>query len=611
MLNIKAFEKLGIRRLCLRCSGVNAPFPIRMLFLVVLGMVYYFFIIVTISPIQNLTFTLTSKIEQEAKFHIQVEHKLAKLSCNGTSVLLDNSKKHDYFYRGQEEVIISLNRGRNECQSYHIMPKIKQKIDFLDFTVLFTLWGIPLYQLLFFIFMWGMDRLKQKNRSGIGGLCPRSSGVNAPFPKQSILIWLIGVILFLGVVIRIVYFQKYGIMVFQHDWHGHIEFIEYIAQNWNLPSIPMKSLEFPQQPLYYLITGGLYSLLIEVGFNHDDALYCIGYFSLFCSMIFLLYSYRLIRVLTHNQWVQLVAIVFISLTPSVVYLSARINNDSLVMALSVVSIYYIIKSYQTAFQKGFYLALLSVSLLFLTKVSASSIELLLFALLLVAYYKSDKRKENLLKKSLYWYGLVGIFLLTFTLFRVYMPLEEGAFYLVNSAKYPKQTIELLDFNYFTSFNIIDLITTGQCHIFGEDSIRHSFLTYQYGTMFFGESNYAYFIHKHPALFVLMQSILLLGLIYLIGFIAYLINLRHEPLLHKILFGVLFINFILIIKFLLMYPSICNTDFRYFVASFILQGFVFARGLEYITSILTLQWMVNIILIGLVISEILFFYGLLV
>ena len=606
MFNIKVFKKLGIGRLRLCCSGVNSPFPIGILLLVVLGIVYYFLIMVTISPIQNLTFVLNSKIDQKAKFHIQVEHQRSTLSCNGKPVILDNSKKHDYFYRGQEEVLISLNRGKNRCQAHNIMPKIKQKIDFLDFTILFVLWGVPLYHLLFFIFIWGIDKLK----FGIGGLRPRSSGVNAPFPKHSIFIWLIGVILLIGVVIRIAYFQKYGIMVFQHDWHGHIEFIEYIAQHWNLPAIPMKSLEFPQQPLYYFITGGLYSVLMEVGFSHDNALYGIGYFSLFCSMVFLFYSYRMMKLLTQNQWVQLVTIIFIALTPSIIYLSARINNDSLVLTLAVVSIYYSVKSYQTEFQRGFYMALMSVSLLFLTKVSASSIELLLFALLLVAYYQSNKSRENALKKQLYWYGLVGIFLLAFTLLRVYMPLEESSFYLVNSAKYPKQTIEALDFNYFASFNIIDLITTGQSHVFGKDSIRHSFLTYQYGTMFFGESNYAYFINKYPSLFITMQSILLLGLIYLIGFIAYIINLRHESLLHKILFGVLFINFILIIKFVLMYPSICNTDFRYFVASFILLGFIFARGLEYITPTPILKWMVNILLIGLVSGELLFFYGML-
>lgn len=582
-----------------------------MLLSFILGIVYYVVITVSISPIKNLTFILDSKIDQEAKFHLQIEHQGSTLSCNGKPVLLDNSQKHDYFYRGQEEVILSLHQGKNKCQAHRIMPKIKQKIGFLDFTVLFALWGIPLYHLLFFIFMWGMDRLKQNIKLKNREFTPKPRRQSLPIPKHSLLIWFIGIILLLGVIIRVTYFQKYGIMVFQHDWHGHIEFIEYIAKNWNLPSIPMKSLEFPQQPLYYFITGGLYTILTEVGVSHDNALYGIGYFSLFCSMVFLFYSYRLLGLLTQNRWVQLVAIIFIALTPSLVYLSARINNDSLVMVLAVVSIYYIVKSYQTDFQQSFYLALISVSLLFLTKVSASSIELLLFSLLLVAYYQSLKSQEEAIRKQLYWYGLVSIFLLAFTLLRVYMPLEESSFYLVNSAKFPNQTIEVLDLNYFASFNIIDLITVAQSHVFGEDSVRHSFLTYQYGTMFFGESNYAYFTNKKPYLFMVMQSILLLGLIYLMGFISYLINLRHEPLLHKILFGVLFINFILIIKFLLMYPSICSTDFRFFVASFILLGFVFAQGLEYITPTPVLKYMINIPLIGLVGSELLFFYGMLI
>ena len=120
-------------------------------------------------------------------------------------------------------------------------------------------------------------------------------------------------------------------MLFQHDWHGHIEMIKYFAHTWSIP-LPGKGLEFPQQPLYYYITAGIYSFATSYGFNDAKSLEMIGYFSFLCSVIFLIYGYKFINLLTNNREVKTIAMVFLALTPSLVYLSARINNDALVMA---------------------------------------------------------------------------------------------------------------------------------------------------------------------------------------------------------------------------------------------------------------------------------------
>lgn len=564
----------------------------------VLGLLYTYLIKVEI--LKENDFIFTSKITQNSTFHIRTDHKLTTLSCNGQKVSLDNSKKHDYFYQGQEEITIPLVRGENRCHSEHLSA-IKQKISFIDFIVLFILWGIPLFHLLFLLFILILDRLKSFKSNNLTPTIPKE-----PNPSTIGKRWIVGVLL-LGVVIRVLYFNKYGIMTFQHDWHGHIEFIKYVATNWSLPTMPMKGWEYPQQPLYYIITGGLYGILTKMGFNDTDALHHLGYFSLLCSLIFLYYSYRFIALLTQDRWIQLVAMIFISLTPSLVYVSTRISNDSLVLALSIMAIYYTIKAYQEQFKKGFLMALVMVSLLFLTKVSASGIELLLFTLLLISYYKTEKGGEKRLKISLHLYGLMGIFLLCFTLFKLYVPLEESHFYMVNSAKFPNQTLENLDINYFFSFHIIDLIQAGKSHVFGVDSIRHSFLTYQYGTMFFGEFDYNYFIKQSEYLHLVMQIILTLGLIFPMALLLYLLNLHKEPQLHKILFAVLLINLVLILKFIISYPSICNTDFRYFVSSFTLWAFVFAKGLSYLHFNQMLKNILNGLLGILVLSELLFFY----
>ena len=415
-------------------------------------------------------------------------------------------------------------------------------------------------------------------------------------------------LLILGILIRAFYQEKYTVMLFQHDWHGHIEMIKHIANTWTLP-VPTKGLEFPQQPFYYFLTAGIYSLSTQLGFSEKISLEIIGYFSFFCSVLFLIYGYKFIALLTNDRHIKSIAMVFLALTPSLVYLSARISNDTLVMALSAISLYYMVKSYQNQFKEYFHIALISVTLLFLSKISTAGIELLFFALILLVYKNSKSQEIRHIQNRLYLFSLLGMFSVSFTLWKVYMPMD-GLFYMVNSSgHYPGQRIENLNLNYFIGFNFMSLFQAGQSHIFGEDSIRYSFITYQYGTMFFGEFDYAYFTNKIPWLKEVMQSILLFGLIFLLGLLSYIINIYKASGLKKLLFLTLLINLLLILKFMFNFPSICNTDFRYFVSSFLIFAFIFAQGLSYIRQCKRLSPIIDGLLILLVLSEITFFIGL--
>jgi hypothetical protein len=574
------------------------------------GIFYCYLIQVSVVEVKQInrgsstfSFILSSKIEQNVKLHIAAEkNKIRLVECNGIKIVF-SYKPQEWFEGMGEEVNFSLNKGSNSCKVYTdnfgkvYTPVIKQKITFLDYCILFTLLGIPLYGVLFTAFIWGINLVKSRIRS-ISSRPDKYCG-NKPEPTRLLL-----AILFAGAAVRVLYFEKFGIMLFQHDWHGHIEFIKYMAQNWTLP-LPSKGLEYPQQPLYYLLTGGIYALLTYFGLDDGEALYAVGYFSLLCSMFFLYYAYRFMTLVTQSTWVRSVAIVFFSLTPSLVYLGARINNDSLVMALGAFSLYYMIKSYQSGFEKSFYTALTGVSLLFMTKISAAPMEVLLFILLILAYYRKKRHEATQVKKKLYWFGVVGLFLLGFTLLRVYAPVE-NAFHMVNSARFPNQTIGALDWGYFSTFHLKELLTAGQSYIFGEDAIRFSFLTYQYGTMFFGEFDYTYFLEKSPYLKMAMQAVLLFGILFVLGFIAYLLRLHREPLLHQLLFATFLLNFLLVLKFIFSFPSVCNTDFRYFVGSFVLIGFIFAKGLEPIGTKRAVGKVFHIWLILLAVSEIIFF-----
>jgi hypothetical protein len=184
--------------------------------------------------------------------------------------------------------------------------------------------------------------------------------------------------------------------------------------------------------------------------------------------------------------------------------------------------------------------------------------------------------------------------------------------MVNSTKFPKQTIENLDSGYFFSFHLMDLLKQGYSYVFGVDSIRYSFPTYQYGTMIFGEFDYKFFIDRTGFILVVMKSILALGVIYIIGSIGYITHLFKESLINRVLFAVLVINLILILKFVISYPSICNTDFRYFVSSFMIFGYIFAKGLKYLFDYHKwIKYIISSILATLFVDKLIFFYLLIV
>ena len=588
----------------------------KKLFFILLGLAYYLLIQLTIventeknTQTNTFSFMLHSKIPQQVTLYVGAGRVyIQSIQCDDQNISFPK-RQWQWFETMGEQTSFFLKKGDTSCiasmqdAKYTLRPVVKQKLTFLNYGILFLLIGLPLFQFLFKGFIWALDKIKNKTKHENTFTIASKQKLQTTLPLSMLFI------LFLGIGIRILYFQKFGVMNFQHDWQGHIEFIKYIANHWNFPS-PSHGLEYPQQPLYYLITASVYTIAIKLGFSMMETYTYIGYVSLFSSFVFLYYGSKFFVLMTENRWTQITSMLFLALTPSIVYLSARINNDALVMALASFSLYYIVKSYKSAFQIDFYKALVGVSLLFMTKISAVPLELLFFALLIFVYLQLNPEKQTTtllsMQKKFYIFGVIGLFLIGFTLLRVYLPIE-NTFHMVNSSgSFPKQIIHTFNTSYFGTFNIDKLIHKGYSYIFGEDAIRYSFVTYQYGTMFFGEFGYSSFIKNHTILKEVMQSILLFGLVYILGFISYIARLFYASMLQKLLFATLLLNFLLILKFMFSYPVICNTDFRYFVPSFVLFAYIFSQGLTTISLNRWVKYLLSICIGMLAISEILFF-----
>jgi len=388
---------------------------------------------------------------------------------------------------------------------------------------------------------------------------------------------IIAYIIAAAILLRLFYFSSIGYIQFQHDYHEHIDFIKFFAENFALP-LPHKGWEFPQQPLYYIISGIIYSLGTQLRFQENQILFFISGLSCVLSSVALIYAYRLVRRLTSNTFVHYLTVGFLAFTPSLIYMSTRINNDSMTASLAVIALFYIVASYQNKFQKYFIPALLFSALALLTKLSAITIWLLFFILLIPCYFKTPVK----LRSRLFHYSWLGIFLLGFILLKSYS-FAAGEFVLINSGIWPGQDLRPLDANYFLSFNFSELLS--RAHAFWADKettlISRSFFTYQYGTMLFGEFDYSYWKGMDRHLTITMQIIIILAILIPAGLLVTIF--RKKSFIEICLLLMVVANVALIIKFIFEYPSTSATDFRYYAPSLFPIGYLMATGLDNIAS----------------------------
>ena len=145
---------------------------------VLLGVFYYSLIQISVEELKHsskastFSFKLKSNINQTVKLHIATQrYKLQLVECNGVELVFP-AKKMQWFEGLGEQVSFSVQKGENTCRvqtnnsGRGYTPVIKQKITFFDYSILFILLGIPLFTLLFTVFIWLLEKTKNKSRSG-------------------------------------------------------------------------------------------------------------------------------------------------------------------------------------------------------------------------------------------------------------------------------------------------------------------------------------------------------------------------------------------------------------------------------------------------------------
>jgi len=551
-----------------------------------------------------------SKIDQTKTLNITADDTIKEIKINYEIIDLGSIKKK---YNQTElsdwdkgyPVKFKLKKGINfiiintfdKTGGYSL--KVNNKISYLDFLIYFICFGFTIIWLFKKIFFLIFNRI----------LNFRINTININFTL---------LILIAGFLLRILYITVYDYRSYNHDHSFHIEFIKFFAKNFEIPPAD-KGLEYPQQTLYYALTGFIYAFFNNLNLSEHFILVILVILSCLMSIIFLIYSYKFIKLFTENKLIINTFLGFLSFTPSFIYLAGRINNDVLTMLFSIITLYYISKHYFEPNIKDFILTLLFIVLSVFTKINAV-IFIILFGLVLLNNYLIDNKKQFIDKKSMntinnkiFIFACVTVFIIGLTLIRIYLP-SRHQFLFVKSTTYAGQEIYNKNFFYYFSFNIADLLKEGQCFVYDPQvtSIKQSLLTYQYGTMMLGEYDYKNVFKNMPVFIITAQFIYLFGIIYLLGTLQFIFILKKENILIKFLTLTMVLNIILVIHFSLQFPSACNTDFRYYAPTFALFGLMFAFGINKIhEKFKKLKKFIKWSIIILFILKIIWFTGLLI
>ncbi|MBN2895245.1 MAG: hypothetical protein JXK05_05065 [Campylobacterales bacterium] len=517
------------------------------------------------------TCSIHASFAQSVKVGIAVDEQLRKLWLNDQEIALESLRTQyqkpllDDWERGFP-FVLQLQKGENILmvegfdQGGRFGLKIAQSLDLLEYLLLFVVGVLPLVSGLYLLLF---ERL-------LGGWW--DSYRHALKMRH----WLLAVVV-AGIALRAALLVAAPNTMYQHDYQGHVDAIHYYAEHpFTLPQSD-KSLQFPQQPLYYWISAGIYNAAVALDAQEHEAIFAIRAASLAYAALALFLVYAMAGLYLQSALGQLLFVGFAALTPSLVIMGAVVNNDALNALLGVWALYALSSYVRTCKERYFWSASLAIILAALTKISALLLALYFVAWLLLLYWR-EGADRRVLQWRILGFGLAVLLVFGFALLKAHVPVN-GEFRFVNSALYGNQIIPALDFGYLFSFYFSALIDAAQSHVTSNDAVRFSLPTYLYGTMLMGEFDYRSYWSSGGFFKLVSQLMLFLGALWVVGLAAYLYCWRALGRLQQMLVVAVGINLLLVLQFLSQFWVVCNSDFRYFAPTFGAVGLIFAAGIE--------------------------------
>jgi hypothetical protein len=198
----------------------------------------------------------------------------------------------------------------------------------------------------------------------------------------------------LATALRIFYLSVTPYWIRGHDTDGHIEYIEHLLTDFTLPS-PNAGWESWQPPLYYTTAAAWASPLHITGFGRETILFWVQLLSLLLSIWTLLLIVQIGTRLFPTGRARTVGLPLffglVAFMPSLVMLTARINNDVLQIPLAFLAILFLIEWWRSGKTIPWLGCMLAIGLAVLSKSNGLLLLPAAFLCLPLRYWRDWKR----------------------------------------------------------------------------------------------------------------------------------------------------------------------------------------------------------------------------
>jgi hypothetical protein len=149
------------------------------------------------------------------------------------------------------------------------------------------------------------------------------------FAKQSAL----ATVIFIGAAVRVFYSIFTPLFARMHDVDGHIEYIFYVLQHWQIPNVNL-GWQMYQPPLYYFLTAIVLSPAYFMSRSQTLVLFIMQAGNVLISFLALYVAMKIAWQLfpqPKQSLLRLCLIGIVALLPGIVFLAPMVNNDALMV----------------------------------------------------------------------------------------------------------------------------------------------------------------------------------------------------------------------------------------------------------------------------------------
>ncbi len=376
------------------------------------------------------------------------------------------------------------------------------------------------------------------------------------------------------------YVRQHDVIGFGNNkGEGQAALIEYLMNNRHLPDFdPREKWGFFQPLLHHIIAAVMLKINLLRGMNYGAAAESIQILTFIYSMVFILYGFRIFRLLGLKGAPLYAAEALTAFHPALTLLSGSVNNDMLSHMFFIMAVFYTLKWYKEDRLPDLLLTALCTGLSMMAKLSGVLIAPAAAFLMLCKLYEGREDKHKILKR-IKEYALFAIIVFPLGLF---FPVRNMLLFKVPPMFMPEVGEDLSGYGIFSRLFDIRTLKPYTCMVkYGDSYDEYNYLLTLIKTSLTGEFDLGA-ANPYITVFawILFVSGILLFITVTVLFIMYISARLKEETPVRVFFTVLILTGIIFqAKLMISVKSFSAGNFRYIAWMIVPAAYLTGLGIR--------------------------------